>query len=301
MCRKSGLILLSAQPSKGEKDLCKAFTDIISTYAQYGHKVKRITTDDENTFQSVKGYLARLAIELTATSPYQSNKRAERAIRSLKTCQRAMLAQLPYELPPELTIESYMEVANNLNRVACKASQQFTPYQLLTGAKPKIPQYYFGQTGVFSTRRRDEPQLRGEWGILVRELQRERSYRVYILMRKSIYIKRKFVAHDAYPSEWNLLRRIRPKAAQAAPVADILPSPPLNPNQQVIAAAQRRSTSEGATSIADVQPLREGVKPYLNAPVNPVTSHREGEIAIAPPQPPKTIPSAQDAHRAVLS
>lgn len=57
-----------------------------------------------------------------------------------------------------------MYAAWTLNQTSCYPQ---TPYLLVAGRKPLSPQFYFGRTGLFQTRRKDSPDIRAEWGIFL--------------------------------------------------------------------------------------------------------------------------------------
>jgi hypothetical protein len=98
--RKSGHVVIVPMPSKGEKAIREASEVVISSYSQYGHKVKWIVTDDENSLKILKTHLAKepFNIRCTATPPYLHNKRLERSVQTLKARKRTILANLALRL-----------------------------------------------------------------------------------------------------------------------------------------------------------------------------------------------------------
>jgi hypothetical protein len=158
---------------------------------------------------STKPHLSSIGVLLTSTPAGLHQKRAERYIQTLKSKKRAMLAQLSYELPSELQAEAYMSTIKHMNYTSNKTSGLYTPHQLVTHTKPTIPKYYFGQTGVFHSLRQDTPDNRGEWGIFLSHGDTNNYLRAYFPLRHSVFSRRKFIPHDTFPSEWNLLPRLR--------------------------------------------------------------------------------------------
>jgi len=196
-------------PDKGRQSNEKAFDCIINEYASYGHKVKFITTDDENTLAACKDYLAARGIHLSPTPAGHHEKRAERYIQTLKGRKRAMKAALPYDLPPELDGEAYMTAIKLMNCTVNSASGTTTPHQLVTGQRPTIPPFYFGQTGLFYARSTKNPEMRSHWGILTGFGDRNGYLRAWAPGNTTILSRMKFVPHPNYPAEWKLKPRIK--------------------------------------------------------------------------------------------
>jgi len=194
---------------KGRKNNEKAFDCIINEYASYGHKVKYITTDDETTLASCKDYLATRGVHLSATPAGHHEKRSERSIQTLKGRKRAMLAALPYDLPTELEAEAYATAIKLMNCTVNSASGTITPHQLVTGQRPTIPPFYFGQTGLFYARSQKNPEMRAHWGILTGFGDKHGYLRAWAPGHNTILSRMKFVPHPAYPAEWKLKPRIK--------------------------------------------------------------------------------------------
>ena len=69
-----------------------------------------------------------------------------------------------------------------------------TPYQVVTGKKPIIPAFEFGQIGITNARRGDEPEQRAEYGIFLDNMYNSKShFKVYVPSRRQVYSKRTFV------------------------------------------------------------------------------------------------------------
>jgi len=201
----SGVCLTSKERKSNEK----AFDSIISEYESYGHKVKFITTDDEATLAACKPYLASRGIHLSPTPAGHHEKTVERSIQTLKGRKRAMLAALAYELPPELDAEAYMTAIKLMNCTVNSASGVLTPHQLVTGQRPTIPPYYFGQTGLFYSRNKKNPEMRAHWGILTGFGDHNGYLRAWAPGHTTVLSRMKFVPHPAYPAEWKLKPRIK--------------------------------------------------------------------------------------------
>jgi len=218
---KSSYVTGVSIPSKSKLALIDGFKTIIATFNAHGHKVIKITTDDEKNFNSTKDELAIYGIKLTTTPADFHEKRAERYIQTLKSRIRATLAQLPYKLPKYLYAEAYLAGMHNMNITCNKVSSTVTPYQLVTHTKPFIPKYSFGQTGVFHHVRSDAKDNHGEWGIFLNYGSSSNYIRTYIPHRNLVYSRRTFEPHDTYPPEWKFESRMTLKHPNIT-----IPNPP---------------------------------------------------------------------------
>ena len=90
----------------------------------FGHKVVKITSDDEVTLATLKKHLGQFQVEVTQTPAGLHEKRIENKIRVLKDRKRAMMAFLPYEELPELECEAYMYCIGCVNRLRNKTRIQ---------------------------------------------------------------------------------------------------------------------------------------------------------------------------------
>lgn len=206
---KSNFIITLPLSSKSTNTLQEGFEQIITFYNTYGHTVKRVTIDAENTLKNLKSYLQQKKIVLTNTPAGLHEKRVERAIQTLKDRKNAILASLDYEFFPNLESEVYVAAATAINSNSNVNTKPYTPYHLVTGRKPINPQWKFGQPGLFHCKRKDMPNSRAEWGIFLGYGDAPGSLRAYIPHNNGVYSRRKFIPHDTYPSEWKLQPRIR--------------------------------------------------------------------------------------------
>ena len=89
--------------------MLEATKDTISEFNRYGHKVRKITTDDEITLATLRRPLAALGIDVSPTPAGLHEKKVERYIQTIKDRKRSMLAGLSYELPAHLECEAYLD------------------------------------------------------------------------------------------------------------------------------------------------------------------------------------------------
>lgn len=147
----SGAIHFTLAQSKTTAGLLQPLITLFAEkFNAHGHTVKQINTDNEAVFRSLAGPLGTLGITMSLSAPGQHQGTAERATRTIEDRSRAVLASLPYQLPPHLAIYADYAVAAAHNNLPCSASQPHTPNELLTGMKAKghhsHPRTTFGQS-----------------------------------------------------------------------------------------------------------------------------------------------------------
>jgi len=76
----------------------------------------------------------------------------------------------------------------------------------MRGKKHSVSEYGFGAGGMAYTVRKDSPDERCEWSIML-EQKGNGDYRVYIPSRRMVYSVRKFVESKSYPLHWGWKRR----------------------------------------------------------------------------------------------
>lgn len=221
---KTGYVSLIALPSKHTQALTIAFRNIISFYQSYGHTVREINTDSENNLKALETVFGLMGIHHNALPPDMHQKRMERYVQTIKRRRDAMLATLPYEIPTLLEAEALVQAVTLLNQTSNKASSPSTPCQLVTGRRPFIPEFYFGQVGMFFVRKRDNPHVRAEWGIFLGYNGHRKSLRAYIPLSQAVYARRKFHPYHTVPSEWNLAPRLRRQSHVSTAKPPILPA-----------------------------------------------------------------------------
>jgi hypothetical protein len=215
---KSGYISIIPCLNKSSANLCEALQQLVAFYNQHRHTVSRITSDHERTLLATKQFLSSLGIEQTATPAGLHEKRIERYIQTLKKRKAAILAQLDYQLPSLLDAEAYIAAANSMNMSSCSISKPYTPYHLVTGKKPLIPTYYFGQVGLFKGVSKD---VNAEWGIFIGHGDSINSLRAFFPLRRGILSRRKFIPHSSVPKEWNYPPRIGKISKEAKVITDV--------------------------------------------------------------------------------
>ena len=194
--------------SKSSKNVLEALLAILAEFNAHGHKVIRITMDDERVLATLKIPCGKLGVQIAPTPAGLHEKRVERAVQTVKNRRRAMLAGLPYELPRLLECESYLDAITWCNRTPNTTTGDASPYQLVTGQKSFLPKYSFGQVGLFYSPQKAQNQ-RAEWGIFVAYGPPANYYRIYLPLKKGTYSKHRFSPQGTYPIELGLVPRLR--------------------------------------------------------------------------------------------
>lgn len=207
---KTGYLSLIPLSSKHAPKLLEAIQQIVGFFKSHGHTVGTICSDSESVLKALEVHLGHMGIKYVAAPPDAHEKRVERYVQTLKRRRDAMLATLSYEMPAALEAEVLVQAVALLNQTSNKVSRPSTPLQLVTGRKPFPPQFNFGQVGLFYSKKRDNPNVRAEWGIFLGHNGHPKSLRAYIPLAQAVYVRRKFVAHHHIPSVWNLRVRLRP-------------------------------------------------------------------------------------------
>jgi len=202
---KSGFVGLVPQQAKATTANCEGIDQLVSFYHQHGHEVKHITTDGENALKAMKPHLQARGITFSSTPAGLHEKRIERYIQTLKKRAAAIQASLDYVVPPQLEAELYIAAAISMNSSSNTSSSPLTPFHLVTGRKPRIPQFHFGQVGLFKGVNKDQPT---EWGIFLGYGDAPNSFRAYFPFRRGVQSRRKFLPHPVVPKEWGFAPRI---------------------------------------------------------------------------------------------
>jgi hypothetical protein len=204
---------LSMQGSKTKsyEDVLSSVMKIIREYNQYNHTVRTIVFDSEAVFIAVADKLREIGIVPKYTPAGRHNKMIERKIREIKDKCRAIRLGQRYKLPDHLRGELLSRAISAINATPnSKTGYSKTPFLIVTGTKPIIPEYEFGQIGITNARRSDVPDQRSEYGIFLNNMYNSKSHlKVYVPNRRNVYSKRTFVPTTSYPASWKLEPRMR--------------------------------------------------------------------------------------------
>ncbi len=131
----SGMKFLIPCKSKSHTDLNLGFDELIGEFTVFGHKIKVLQTDGENTLTACTLHLRMAQILLAQTPPNQHAQLLERNVRTLNERVRTILASLPYELPQQLYGELLYAVTYSLNDLPTSNNTDSTPRMQFTGRK----------------------------------------------------------------------------------------------------------------------------------------------------------------------
>ena len=123
---------------KSNPEVLKSISTFIeSQYTAYNHNVTRWHTDSESIFTSLIAQMAKMNILCTFSAPAAHAARVERYIQTIDRRSCAVLSELNYSLPPELTLQLHQSVCYNHNllptSVTILYSPPSTPFKLRTG------------------------------------------------------------------------------------------------------------------------------------------------------------------------
>jgi hypothetical protein len=110
-----------------------------------------------------------------------------------------MLAGHFYKLPPQLEAEAYLEATNWINRIPNSTTGASSPHELMTKTCSFLPQYHFGQVGLFYSNDKKQDK-RSEWGIFLSYGSNPRYLRAYLPLQNTVVSRRKFVPQSTIPS-----------------------------------------------------------------------------------------------------
>jgi hypothetical protein len=138
------------------------------------------------------------------------NKIVERMIQEARAVIRCIRASRRYVIPRNLDCELWMAAANHLaNTPNKRTGYQTTPFFLMTGRKPTLWPYEFGEVGIVHSPRADDPSVRAEWGIFIGiDSEFASSLRIYIPSRGLVYSRKKFEPQESRPKSWGYQDRI---------------------------------------------------------------------------------------------
>jgi hypothetical protein len=154
---KSNYIAAVPAKRKTSAHMLEAVTEIVLEFNRFGHKVSRITTDDEHTLATLRSPLAKIGITVNPTPAGLHEKKIERYIQTVKDRKRSILAGLSYELPANLECEAYLDAITWINRMPnTNVGASTTPYQLVTRQRSFLPHHHFGQVGLFYSGYKDQ-------------------------------------------------------------------------------------------------------------------------------------------------
>jgi hypothetical protein len=164
--------------------------------------VKNIRTDSEAVFQSLETALMETEIIPSYTAPENHERKAERAIQTIKSKARAIIYGLDYKLPKKLYGYALEYAVNSNNMVSNVNNPATTPNEMMIGRKINAKQdcrAIFGEIGQFRIpyANDDSAGARSETGIVVGRVPNSHGVlKVFIPTRNQVVRRFKFVKHS---------------------------------------------------------------------------------------------------------
>ena len=189
--------------NKHHKNIVNGISTIKAFYKQYGHDVKFIHTDSENTFSKTRESLLEIGIELVQTGPGVHERKVERMVRTVRDRFRATLYSLSYILAVTFYILLFRHVTTSINYVPNKLTGDKSPYELVK--KQPVPMHYvrfsFGSYGsAYEPEAQNSSEPRASLGICVGRDSDSSTIQFYRIKDRTI-VKRVNFKPMAIPNE----------------------------------------------------------------------------------------------------
>ena len=192
-------------------------------FKQYQYDISIASTDNEKVFRACEYGLNMNSIQLMLKSSGRHERRAERAIRTIKERFRTVLYGLPYQLPRRLYPSLLAHIVGSINMTPNSRTLPASPRELLAGVKTDMKTAFRARFGDFVLARVPNADSgldpRAEYGIIVgRDVQTKGSVKVYIMSKNEIVHRNKFVV--VHPTD-DLVKTINALCkAEPAPAKD---------------------------------------------------------------------------------
>ena len=199
----SGYIIVIGMKDKTTNSIVNALNTAIASFASYGHTTKRIVFDHEATFVAVQGRIH--GVQCTYTPSGLHNRYIERAIQDIGIKKQCAECSLPYILDSRLEVFGYENAARASNMLPNVRTGRNTPYKIITGNQPTVPELKYGQSVIAYTRPQNQTK-RTEYAIFLHhELPNDNI--VFNPSTSQILSRHHVEATDYYPKDWKLPKR----------------------------------------------------------------------------------------------
>jgi hypothetical protein len=195
----SGYLIASKLPSKSQSSLSDCIGRIFDHFKSFGHTIKHAYSDNEKVFRSIEPFINSKGATMTFSPSGRHERRAERAIRTLKGRIRAALAMLPYKLPRSLLQYLIGNVVSSINMSPNSRSTPASPKEIFQGTKTDFSYHLRSRFGDFILTKdpngsNDVTAPQAEHGIIVgRDPSTRGGVKVYLFHRKTIVTRSRFV------------------------------------------------------------------------------------------------------------
>jgi len=200
----SGAMFFSQLKRKTSENVEQGVLKIMAALNKYGHRVENVVFNDKAVLRTMEDRVAFRSMNCKYTAAGLHNKRAERTVQEIKSKMRCLAADLPYALPSKLVGELLVAAVGALNMTPnINSGPTLTPFQLISGRRPHLREFKFGQAGMCECRREDSPNVKAEWCIYLGTTSNvSGNKRVYIPTRGIIFSRRAFKEMDVIPKDW---------------------------------------------------------------------------------------------------
>jgi hypothetical protein len=147
----------------------------------------------------LKSHLGMFGVVVESTPAGLHEKRIERHIQTIKNRKRAML-----DFPTNFLFNSKPMLGSYhwINRIPNSNTGASSPHELMTKTSSFLPQYYFGQVGLFLSNDKKQDTC-SEWGIFLSYGSNPRYLHAYLPLQNIVVSIRKFVPQSTIQSDWN--------------------------------------------------------------------------------------------------
>ena len=198
----SGNKTVTGMVDKSTKSITDALNTLVAYYYSHNHIVERIVFDHEANFVALINKLPKIICSYTPSGAH--NRRAERAIQELKQRIRCILEDLPYEIDPRLQVLLWQNAAISANLLTNERTPGRTPYFLVTGRRPFIPAFKFGQCVVVLNK--STSKRTSEYCVFIRN-DYEGDHIVFNPSTGNVLSRNIIEGSDVYPAEWKWKKR----------------------------------------------------------------------------------------------
>jgi hypothetical protein len=300
----TGYLQVVTLPSKTTEAVREAVFDVIAFYNFYDFAVKEIRSDRENVFLSLQPSLSRhpQKVVLDAIGTDQHEKKAERAIRTLRDALRTVKAGSWYKMPQFLYPYLTADLAAFKNCIPNRKTVNRTPRDIVEGRKITQDQHLrvpLGLVGEFrvphgthaNTTQGEQEQLKNEnrtaTGIVVkRHLDSHGTLQVYLIDSGRFVNRAKLVVERTHTIDLRRqLERLAP--VQAVPDDELLRiCPRLTTSHKrqrpADAAATSRRGGIEAEIVEEIEETAETIEPPTDG-VHSTTNSDPNEMVVSHP------------------
>ena len=218
---QSGYLSVIGMTDKTAKSVYDAINILIASYASFNHIVKRLIFDHEAVFIAMSNRFPGIVCSFTPAGLH--NRRVERGIQDLMQRKRCMEAALPYILDTKLEVLGYQYAALMSNIVPHESTPTDTPYHIVTGRQPIVPEYKYGECVLAISKSNGHSNIkRMEYCIFIRNDHPSDNI-VYNPSTGNMLSRHTIERSEVYPSEWKWARR--PEMVAVDPIPSAINNP----------------------------------------------------------------------------